>query len=717
MEEQHDYVVIETQGEPTKDSSVDFFNKQLVKSDNGSKEDEAAIEDTVDSDLSKESETAVETASDEENDTSKNAENSEVTTEVSTDKKVTIIVKTGKTAKEPKKQATQRKQSAPRASTADAKPKTSEETKMLMAELKAEQKARADAEQALEKMRLAHERTLIAAQKTAQTEVAQAKNYADKAVKAAQAETAKVKVEAERDRAKAKKLYDTVIDKAKKDLANAVMRQKRAEKTAIERSSQAAERSRQVASLRMELSRERMKSAHVVDSADSGLVFHKQNQNGQQGAPQQGAQPNAQPTNTNGQFMPFNSLVGVGQPLNNLVGIGQPLGVGLDPTITQIQHMLAELVIRMRATPSQPPQYQQGLSPDVLALLLRQQPSQPVMPVPMQPAYATSGLTPEALKLQQDAMDAQLLEMQSKQQAKFEELMRQQQDATEKMTRKHQEVSAELEHKQRVLDEELARKKKAAEENLAKKQQQDEEDWKKQVASNAAAHNPTVDEVADSLNEEIESRGGVSRSVTLSISDFLKKRDGGDSTRSVPDAERKYESTAVKTVHGNEEKNETTAKVIFKDEEKLETTKATPNIDDKQLADKVLEQIRQNLDQVRRPEKAGAWDSQLQEEVIKRNEEVKPQDYEHFAQPRHEEHVVQPKFADPIIQPQQNEIVARAKFDEPATQPRRDEPAENIASIEKTSDDPLDDLIVSLSRELADLKSALDGGKPPKKKN
>jgi len=448
-------------------------------------------------------------------------------------------------------QVTQTVQSAQRISAKTVL--TPEEVKALQATLKSEAKARIDAENVLEKtkqhyeriiekLRMDQDKVILAAQKAAQAEVDKMKDYVDRATKAAHAETAKVKFEAERDRAKAKKLYDTVIDKAKKDLERSVERQKRAEKTAIERSSQAAERSRQVASLRMELSRERMKGASVTNEP-TGFGQQASAKNGQEqnGAQQIGGHGQQIGQQIGSQQIPPHQQ----NPLfpNHGIGHQMPVPFGLAPqfgspvdSINNIQSMLTELVIRMRTAPQTPFPQSPGVSPELLALLLRQQGGQPTM---IAPVIATPDTTnAEALRVQQEAMNVQM----AQQQAKFDALIRKQQEAADEMARKQKEVTEDLERKQRyaeediarkqqIAEEEFARKQQLAEEELVKKQQADEEAWKKQYNEKmAAAAAPTVDEVADSLDNEMVNRGGrggMAHSATLSISDFLKKRDVG----------------------------------------------------------------------------------------------------------------------------------------------------------------------------------------------
>lgn len=542
MEEHLDYGVVETRDEQQQDKSGSSFLSNLFA------DKEEIIEELVTEEVTEEPANEEIVEKETVNKEIINNEGTKVTVHVTTETPAKVETQKPKQPRQPRQPKQPGQQSQPRQSGATPRAAASkiltpeqikaltEENKTLMAELKAERKSRTDAERALEKLRLDQERAILTAQKAAQTEIAQTKAYSDKAIKAAHAETAKVKVEAERDRAKAKKLYDSIIDKAKKDLENAVERQKRAEKTAIEKSSQAAERSRQVASLRMELSRERIKSSGSQPETTSTVTgFGKQTAAGQQYKPQ--SQPQQQQhanqqhisqQDTNHQYVNQpNAYFSGGQQLapygSNLFGGGQ------DQHIMQINNLLTEIVFRLRAPQPSP---SSGLSPEILALLLRQP----------QPAAAPSPVIPDmtalsdALKTQQEAMQAQLSAIQAQQQAKIDELVRKHQEAAAELARKQREAEDELAQKQLAIDEEIARKKKLAEEEHAQRQQQlaaEEELARKscEAEEEARKRNPTVDEVAASLDCEIKNRGGVIPTATISISDFLKRRDIGDSQR------------------------------------------------------------------------------------------------------------------------------------------------------------------------------------------
>jgi len=239
------------------------------------------------------------------------------------------------------------------------------------------------------------------------------------------ADMAKLKTEFERDRVRAQKLNETVAEKARKDIERAVERQKRAERAVIDKSSVVVERARQIASLRMELNRERVQAAMAASQVKPV------------------AQPIMQQTSpqipqTNAEF-----------------------------ALAQIHQMLAELVVKTRAVPVATP-------------------TCPVSAVqaPVQPAFDANMLTDALRKMQQETMLAQFstAQTQQQQQARIDELMRKQHEA---------EVTLETTTPMTFTEHE-------------------------------PSHDPSVEEVSDSLNDAIESRGGVAPSSTPHLDEYAE---------------------------------------------------------------------------------------------------------------------------------------------------------------------------------------------------
>lgn len=539
---------------------------------------------------------------------------------------------------------------------APAKSADTEEIKKLSEALKLEQKARAEAERALEKIQKTSATEIEKAQKGVQAEIDKAQKAAkieadkamknagveiDKAKKKADEEVSRLKVEFAGDRAKQLKLHTETKAKADKEIARLTTKLERAEKTAEEKANAAAEKSRQVASLRMELSRERMKATQLGFSngggAAGGLQYTRGtkqepqvlpsqpngnngngngnlnggdqhfggqqfgaqqnnnqqqyvngngNGNGQPFANQQYANGNGQPfggqnfnnQNFNGQQFPnqqqFANQFGA-QPFGGIQQFGGQVmngGGNVDPTMMQIQQMLAELVYRMRSMPAiqspgaaQPAPIQPPPLPSI--------PSIPGMPAAQSPLDTTafSGM----FKSQQDSLAAQMNALQQ-QNAQFAEITLQQQIAVEEISRKHRETMADLARKQQEVLEEIEYLKQEAEEEITKKQQECEEvlrvnkptnetsaeqqakqtneqpseqsephEPNEQIEPNerefrsataaATAYNPSVEEVADSLNDAIETRGGVAPAASPSVStDFVSDEKEVTAERAIP---------------------------------------------------------------------------------------------------------------------------------------------------------------------------------------
>jgi len=390
-----------------------------------------------------------------------------------------------------------------------------QEARILVANLKDEQRKRADAEKALRLSQTDLEKTrkiAFTAQKNAGIEISNAK-------KAAEAEVARLKVEFNRDRANTFKLQGD----SRKEVTVLMDKLNRTEKSLAEKTSTAAERSRQIASLRMELSREKVKNAKIT-SGDYGSV----------------------PTS---QF----SLQPVGgHSLASQQSGKQSVGE-LGQAVFQIQQMLAELLMRIRGLPMPyapppapypppaaayqppyppPPPYPPAPYPPPQQFA----PPAPYAPPPPAPPPSYSPIDPYSLsgmKSQQDAMAAQISSIQMQQQEQFAEIARQQQATEERIVRRQREALEELANKQRKVMGDIERLESSDDTTVQKEKPSVEEQKGKLAAEEEYAqriaedsHNPSVDELADSLNSAIESRGGVVP--TVSLSDFLKARDNAD---------------------------------------------------------------------------------------------------------------------------------------------------------------------------------------------